>query len=109
MDRVGSLVEGATRDWAEGQHGVNRGVEAIELILGICGCIFDALAVGLDGFELVAWLMSRDSRRARRRAKWAGEPLPPLSKWGLAFRLLIPVAIIMTGLLIWKWVRPGPL
>jgi len=53
--------------------------------------------------DLFAWLNSRGSRTARKEAKASGEALPPRSGSHIAYIVLTVSSLILTTLLVLKW------
>jgi hypothetical protein len=75
--------------------------------------LFELFCCMLEGMDLVAiiadgiaWVRSEPNREARRAARREGAPPPPASGWTKALYILTPIAIVLTILIVIKWVRP---
>jgi hypothetical protein len=73
---------------------------------------FDLICCGLEVLNLFAWTFdgvaytrSAPNRAARRVARRAGEPAPPMDRWTIAFLIATPIVILLAILLIVKWTR----
>jgi hypothetical protein len=61
-------------------------------------CCFEAaLELVAMVFDVVAWRRSRSNRVARREARRAGEPVPPMSGWAKTFVILLAVVIVLVA------------
>jgi hypothetical protein len=65
--------------------------------------IIDAVIGALDLFsivyDIIAFLMSRENRRARREARRAGEAPPEKDKWTRRFYTFSALALVLTAYL----------
>jgi hypothetical protein len=72
-------------------------LEGAELLLGLIDLLLGLLDLGL-------WIKSRNNRRNRREAKRYYERIPPRNGWSWAFIITTAVVMILTGLLIAKFI-----
>jgi hypothetical protein len=74
--------------------------------------LFDLLITILDVLtalawmaDFIAWIGSKSSRAARKQAKASGQSPPPRSHAHTAFVVLTLSALILTALLVLKWLN----
>jgi hypothetical protein len=60
-------------------------------------CCEIVLAVGLDALTGVAGYKTYQKRQQARRH---GEPAPPPDAWSRLFKVLLPLAVLLTGLVV---------
>jgi hypothetical protein len=80
-------------------------VEPIEAILGICGCLLEFVDLAAIITNAVAWSKSAPHRAARKEAKTTGAEMPPHDTWFQVLVFITPIALTLTGIVIYKWVR----
>jgi hypothetical protein len=82
-------------------------VEILELLFALvegCGCFLELFALGAN-----VGTAASGTRyvRARRKAKREGKPKPEARVAVWLFWLLLPLALLLTGIVIWKWLNGG--
>jgi hypothetical protein len=55
--------------------------------------------------NIVAWTKSAPHRAARKEAKSTGAEMPPRDTWFQVLVFITPIALTLTGIVIFKWVR----
>lgn len=80
-------------------------MEAMEAIIGICGCLLEFVDVAAVITNIIAWTKSAPHRAARKEAKTTGAEMPPKDTWFQVLVFITPIAITLTGIVIYKWAR----
>lgn len=71
----------------------------------LCGCFLEGTNALVGLGEAIAWLFSTPNRTARREAKKTGHEVPPRDGWTWAFLILLPIFVLLTGLILVKYIR----
>ena len=80
-------------------------MEPIELLLELSCCLLECVDVAAIIANIVAWTKSEPYRVARKEAKTTGAELPPNDRWFQFLVFITPIALTLTGIVIFKWVR----
>lgn len=69
----------------------------------LCGCFLELLTLCADaGVGVSAWKV----QKTRKRARLTGEP-PETEPWKVLLWIFLPVAMLLTSIVLWKWVFMG--
>jgi hypothetical protein len=80
-------------------------MEPIEFLLDISCCLLEFVDFAAIITNIVAWTKSAPHRAARKEAKTTGAEPPPRDTWFQVLVFMTPIALTLTGIVIYKWVR----
>jgi hypothetical protein len=75
------------------------------VLVQACGCFLEFMAVGSTVGTGVSAVKVQKNKVARRAAQQAGEAPPPQTAWRWAFWVLLGLSVLLSGLVVWRWVR----
>ena len=74
-------------------------------LLELTCCLLELLDSAAVITNIVAWTKSAPNRAARKEAKTVGAEPPPPDKWFQVLVFVTPIALTLTGIVIYKYVR----
>ncbi|MBX7103544.1 MAG: hypothetical protein K1X57_05660 [Gemmataceae bacterium] len=80
-------------------------IELLSVLLDLTCCLLefiDVIALFTNG---ISWVKSAPNRAARREAKTVGAEPPPKDFWFQVLVVTTPIALTLTGILVYKWTR----
>ena len=73
-------------------------------LLELCGCFIEGLNVVAVFVDVFAWINGQPNRSERRSAAEKGEAKPRLDSWNWMFVILTPIVILLTIIVVSKWI-----
>ena len=80
-------------------------MELLEVLFQLSCCLLEFIDFAAITTNVVAWTKSAPHRAARKEAKTTGAEMPPNDKWFQFLVFITPIALTLTGIVIFKWVR----
>jgi hypothetical protein len=80
-------------------------VELLGVMFEVGCCLLEFIDIAAIITNLIAWSKSADHRVARKQARTVGAEPPPKDFWFQLLAFSTPIALTLTGLVVYKYVR----
>jgi hypothetical protein len=80
-------------------------MEILWAIIEVLGILLDFLNILSVIADVISWVKGQENRFERKAAKRSGDTPPKRNNWNKAFIIFLILVIILTGLMVLKYLR----